>query len=550
MPTYSTLFTSVSALLLCLGFAAFWAVWTRLSRQKLAIRQAKYVLPEQDDGSMVAARWLLLRHFDAVYRTPVFPSPAERMALTRSQERNRRSFFFFRLVTQVLLIWGICGTLWSVYEIIPRDGKIFATTELQQSLLPGAIAVSGYVILLGLGCIIKTTYERCLIDLEILTQRRMLPRFRKKEARLLQARRTFQGALHQFSRAAEIQLPEWTEAHQSFSLFVSSRRQLVMLMSRVRRALCVQVGLHLQLRRTLHQWRMLQAQLLEALQRAAAVSESLCDVVGFLHERMAAALRDVPPAWTTAERVSAQVPQARETVRLMHLLLPLAEELRQMQQTWAASISRIENPLAACDARRQYLQSAESRFNDGLEQLAAESRQMVRLSADLLPRLKSLQQELGTMNRALKQGVEKELTECPARLLISVNAVLREGARVRDLMQEVSARKKEQMQARMLLRTEAAPPAEAQPEEVQLPPDEAPADTVMPPLPEPESPEVPAAAESSSADPSSEPSLIPAEPPVSAQLPEPSAPQAPSEPVVTSSKKSLISRFLTRLLGR
>lgn len=93
--------------------------------------------------------------------------------MTEQSLMSRTSVSWLRFMTNVLLILGICGTLWCVHEVMGGTGDKIA--RMSEALLPSGTAVAATIVLLCLRSIFESRAERFLSKLDDMTMCYILP---------------------------------------------------------------------------------------------------------------------------------------------------------------------------------------------------------------------------------------------------------------------------------------------------------------------------------------------------------------------------------------
>lgn len=217
------------------GLGALLAVWRRLTIQTQAVADAELGQPCAQD-SLVSERRKLLQDLQEEVN-PVYPTAEDCAHLTRAAEANRISVRLLGAVTQVLLVWGIAGTLWSLCDEIPHMEE-FSLRALRQALRPGVAAVSGYWFLLALKVWMDSRYECLFTRLDALTLTRMIPELRREDA-MQAARLHFHTQLAAFPTLPPWTLPLPAAVLKRMEVWQDYLEVLLRVMARSRKALAV-----------------------------------------------------------------------------------------------------------------------------------------------------------------------------------------------------------------------------------------------------------------------------------------------------------------------
>lgn len=388
------------------GLGALLVVWRRLTIQTQAITDAELGLPFAQE-SLVAERRKLLHDLQEE-ANPVYPTAEDCAHLTRAAEANLISVQLLGAVTQILLVWGIAGTLWSLCDEIPHMEE-FSLRALRQALRPGVAAVSGYWFLLALKVWMDSRYERLFTRLDALTLTCMMPELRREEV-MQSARRCFHTQLVTLPTLAPWTLPPTGAVLKRMEVWQEYLEILLRVMARSRKALAV-----------FSERRQAQA---EALAQVAALWDNMAEQLPRL-QLIAAGLR------VQAEKLRLQLDKAlpvmRESVKVAALpaivqqateaersLTEAAERARAWSKMETAFTVRWPVVSEACkiyaEWRRQ-IELTEVGLREGLERLAQVAGTLDGRNRELADAMQKLQHgalDLGKSCRALQEHVRTQ----------------------------------------------------------------------------------------------------------------------------------------------
>lgn len=492
----SIFFSACSGLLWLVGMGALLAVCRRLSVQAHAAEDAAQALSLAPAGSLAAERWLLLRELQSA-PFPVYPSAEDWVQLTRSAEGNRFSFRLLQTVTQVLLVWGICGTLWSLCDEIPQMEE-FSLHALRQSLWPGVVAVSGYWVLLAAKNRVDTGYERLLNRLEELTLTRMMPKLRRAD-RVREAQRRFQEQVRALPTLEPLSLSDSAPMAERLGMWRKYLQELLAVMQRARKALAVLS--ERQQKQAEMLWRQVVVLRCVAaeLRRVQLVAAGLQKEATVLGDMLRTALPDARRGGEVAEALKRLQRDAYETEAELVAAATRGSALPRMHQSLAEAWPSLSHSLGVLRQWRQQIESTEKDLHEGFDKMIQAGVSM-REQVSLLPEAVSALLHNG---RLCGEAVE----QC--------HAFVERIAEAEETMALAAEQWQENMQARA---AETAAPLPDEEPELPAPLPEEPTEPLLPDEPQIEPPVLP----------EPEPEPLEYEPPL--PEPEPTPPDALPEP--------------------
>ena len=104
--------------------------------------------------------------------------------LTREKETSRRSYLTLRGVTAIMLMLGICGTLWSVHGVRESALSAGGYQELARCLLPSMICIVIYVFFVVWQGALMGRFERVMKSFDELTICHLIPAVQPKSPEL------------------------------------------------------------------------------------------------------------------------------------------------------------------------------------------------------------------------------------------------------------------------------------------------------------------------------------------------------------------------------
>lgn len=107
--------------------------------------------------------------------SPAMPALEELEQLTREYELTRGPVWMLRGITNIILMCGICGTLWGVSQQL--DKNVFNLSDMVNSLWPSMVAVVGFIILCLLQGLFHGRLESQIKRLDDLTLSVFVPLF-------------------------------------------------------------------------------------------------------------------------------------------------------------------------------------------------------------------------------------------------------------------------------------------------------------------------------------------------------------------------------------
>ena len=118
--------------------------------------------------------------------------------LTREKETSRRSYLTLRGVSSIMLMLGICGTLWSVEGLNYKGGN----EELAKCLVPSMICIVVYIVFVVWRGKLIGQFEGLMKRLDEFTMCYLIPAMQPKSVDLEEERqfREFTERLHEYER--------------------------------------------------------------------------------------------------------------------------------------------------------------------------------------------------------------------------------------------------------------------------------------------------------------------------------------------------------------
>lgn len=405
----SIFFSVCSGLLWLVGMGALLAVWRRLTIQTQAIADAELGFPVAAGDTLVAERRKLLQDLQEA-ANPVYPTAEDCAQLTRVAEANRISVRLLGAVTQVLLVWGIAGTLWSLCDEIPHMEE-FSLRALRQALRPGVAAVSGYWFLLALKVWMDGRYESLFTRLDALTLTRMMPELRRADA-LSSAQQRFQAQLASLPILAPWQLPSTGAALRRMEVWQDYLEVLLRVIARSRKALAVFSERRQAQAEALAQVSALWGNMVGQLPRLQLIAAGL----GAQAEKLRLQLGKALPVMRESVKAAALPAIVQQATEAECSLTDAAERARAWSKMETAFTVRWPVVSESCEIYakwRQQIELTESGLREGLESLAQVAASLDgrnRELADVMQKLQRGVQGLGKSSRALQEPVRLQST--------------------------------------------------------------------------------------------------------------------------------------------
>lgn len=386
-------FTLLACLMFVVGLGALLAVWRRLTIQTQAIADAEQGLPFAQE-SLVSERRKLLQDLQEA-ANPVYPTAEDCAHLTRAAEANRISVRVLGAVTQVLLVWGIAGTLWSLCDEIPHMEE-FSLRALRLALRPGVAAVSGYWFLLALKVWMDSRYKSLFFRLDALTLTCLMPELRREEA-MQSARLCFHTQLVALPTLAPWALPPTAAVLKRLEVWQEYLDALLRVMARSRKALAVFSARQRAQAESLAQVSALWGNMAEQLPRLQLIATGLGAQAGKLRLQLGKAL----PVMRESVKEAAPADIVQQAVGTERSLKEAAECARSWEGMETEFSNRWPSISDACDnyakCRRQ-IELTETGLREGLERMAQDARSLAGGTRELAEAMQRLQQGVQEVN--------------------------------------------------------------------------------------------------------------------------------------------------------